>query len=392
MDEPRDLSWILNHLGEDRSQQRGAVAPPIYQTSNFCFPNVAAMRVALADELQHPFYTRGNNPTVELLRRKLAALEGAEDCLVFGSGSAAIAAAVIQVVKTGDEVVCVSKPYTWTRKLLSLLMPRLGVTTHFVHARDVREIKAKLRENTSMIVLESPNSLTFEQQDLSAIAQLARDRQIVSLCDNSFASPLHQSPLAHGIDLVAHSGTKYINGHSDVVVGVLCGSAARIRDVFRGPYMTLGAILSPHDAWLVLRGLRTLPVRMRQTAETSTQVIDFLRAHPRVARVFWPHAPEEPQAALTARQLRAPSGLMSIQLRNPQHVETFCDRLQRFLLACSWGGYESLAMPILESSKSASFQGAADGLPAGLVRLSIGLEDASVLIEDLRQALDALSD
>ena len=309
-----DISHILNHLGEVREDYHGAVAPPLVQSSIFAFPSVADMRAGFTDEYAGHVYTRGNNPTVAILRQKVAALEGSEDCLAFGSGAAAIAAGVVASVRSGDHVVCVAKPYTATRKLLSQMLPGFGVNTSFVDARSAQAVEQALLPHTRLIVLESPNSMTFEQQDLAAISALARPRGIRTLCDNSFSSPLNQSPIAMGIDLVAHSATKYLNGHSDVIAGVLCGTRAMLRDVFNGPYMNLGAILSPHDAWLLIRGLRTLEVRMERVAATTGKVLAFLQAHPRVRGVFHPHAQANPQLNLSERQLRGASGLLSIDL------------------------------------------------------------------------------
>lgn len=387
-----DLSYILNHLGEERERWFGAVAPPIVQSSIFAFPTVAAMREGFRDEFGQHVYTRGNNPTVEILRRKIAALEGAEDCLMFGSGAAAIAAGVIACVRAGDHVVCVAKPYSWTRALLRDLLPKFGVTASFVDGSRIEHFADAIGGRTRLIVLESPNSMTFEQQDLAAVAELARTHGIHTLCDNSYASPLNQSPLAFGIDLVAHSATKYLNGHSDVLAGALCGSEALLREVFKGPYMTLGAILSPHDAWLLLRGLRTLAVRMERIAATSARVLAFLEAHPRVRRVYAPLAASNPQRELGLRQLRAASGLLSIELDadSVAAVERFCDGLRRFLMSVSWGGYESLAFPVCAVFPPDAPLHPPQGLSLGLVRLSIGLEDAEVLIDDLAQALARL--
>ena len=387
-----DLDWILNHLGEERQQYFGAVAPPVLQSSIFTFPDVAAMRAAAAHEIDAPFYTRGNNPTVQILRRKLAALEGAEECLVFASGAAAIAAAVIACVGAGDHVVCVQKPYSWTRALLADLLARFGVAHSFVDAGDTVQVETALRPQTRLIVLESPNSLTYELQDLEAIAALARRRGILTLCDNSHASPLNQSPLALGIDLVAHSATKYIGGHSDVVAGALCGTRVLIERVFRGPFMTLGAVPSPHDAALLLRGLRTLKLRMQRIAETTPRVAAFLAAHPHVARVWYPYQPDHPQRALVEKQLRAPSGLLSFALKaaDGAAIERFCNALRRFLLAVSWGGYESLVCPLVAFlPEGAPLQHKLGRAPPELIRLSIGLEDSDVLIADLEQALRA---
>ena len=387
-----DLSYILNQLGEERERYFGAVAPPIVQSSIFAFPSVEAMRTGFRDEFGRHVYTRGNNPTVEILRRKVAALEGAEDCLMFGSGAAAISAGVIACVAGGDHVVCIARPYSWTRAVLKDLLGRFGVAATFVDGTDVANFEAALTERTRLIVLESPNSMTFEQQDLAAVAALARARGIRTLCDNSYATPLNQSPIALGIDLVAHSATKYLNGHSDVVAGVLCGSTELVREVFRGPYMTLGAILAPHDAWLMIRGLRTLPIRMQRIAATTAVVLACLEAHPRVRRVHSPRASDNAQLGLTERQLKGASGLLTIELATDEvaAVERFCDGLTRFLMTVSWGGYESLAFPVCAVFPRDAAMRPAQGVPLNFVRLSIGLEEPDVLVGDLEAALQRL--
>jgi cystathionine beta-lyase/cystathionine gamma-synthase len=387
-----DLSYILNHLGEDRESWRGAVSPPIYQSSIFAFPSVAAFRDSFRDEFRRTTYTRGNNPTVEILRTKVAALEGAEDCLMFGSGAGAISAAVMASVGAGDHVVCVQRPYSWTRAVIRDLLGRFGVTNTFVDGTDIGNIERALTPRTKLIVLESPNSMTFEQQDLAAVAQLARARKIRTLCDNSYATPLNQAPIALGIDMVAHSATKYLNGHSDVVAGALCASEKIIREVFRGPFMTCGAILSPHDAWLMIRGLRTLPIRLQRIAQSAQQVLAFVKGHARVERVYYPTDTSNPQFALTQQQMRGGSGLLTLQLRvdDVAGVERFCDALKRFLMTVSWGGYESLLFPVCAVHPASAPLGGGSGLPLSLVRLSIGLEEPEVLIADIGQALAAI--
>ncbi len=386
-----DLSYILNHLGEERDRYFGAVAPPIIQSSIFAFPTVDAMRTGFRDELVAHLYTRGNNPTVEILRRKIAALEGAEDCLMFGSGAAAMSAAVVACLAGGDHVVCVARPYSWTRALLQDLLGRFGVTTDFVDGCETANFESALTERTRLIVLESPNSMTFEQQDLAAVAALARSRGIRTICDNSYATPLGQSPLALGIDLVVHSATKYLNGHSDVVAGTVCGSHELIRRIFRGPYMTFGALLAPNDAWLMIRGLRTLPIRMQRIADTTQQVLAFLEQHPRVCRVYSPRASENPQFELTQRQLHGASGLLTVALdADVAGVERFCDALERFLMTVSWGGYESLAFPVCAVFPRDAPARPAAGPGLNLVRLSIGLEEPASLVADLEQALARL--
>ncbi|MDW8479561.1 MAG: aminotransferase class I/II-fold pyridoxal phosphate-dependent enzyme [Xanthomonadales bacterium] len=347
--------------------------------------NVAELRQAIAEEMDRPFYTRGHNPTVNVLRRKLAALEGAEDALLFASGSAAMAAAVLAFVGAGDHVLCVEKPYGWTRALVRETLPRFGVDAEFIDLRDASRLEPALRPETRMIVLESPNSWTFEQQDLGAIATLARRRGILTVCDNSYATPLLQRPLAHGIDLVVHTLTKYPGGHSDVLAGAVCGRRELMRRIFRGPYMTFGAVLSPHDAYLVLRGLRTLPLRLERSAASAGRVAEFLRGHPRVRRV-WRAGEGEEQGP--PGQLAGGNGLVTLALAGGvEAAERFCNALKRFLLTCSWGGHESLAWPLCALYPRGYRGPLPPGLSLDMVRLSIGLEPPELLIADLEQAL-----
>ncbi|MGZ4115980.1 MAG: trans-sulfuration enzyme family protein [Bacteroidia bacterium] len=384
-----DISYILNHLGEEREEYYGAVAPPVFQTSNFCFKTVKEMREKLTRELETPFYTRGYNPTVATLRKKVAALEGAEDALIFSSGSAAVAAAVMSIVKSGDHVVCVQKPYSWTNNLLSKYLAKYGVTYTFVDGRQVANFEKAIRENTKLIYLESPNSLTFEMQDIEAVARLAKPKNITTIIDNSYNSPINQSPIKMGIDIVLHSGTKYINGHSDVVCGVVCTTHARVMKMMAEEYMTIGSCISAQDAALILRGLRTLELRVNKSAETAKKVSDFAENHPKIAQVYYPFASKNPQLALAKKQMKQGGGLISLVLNaeKEEQVEIFCDNLKRFLMATSWGGYESLVFPLCALAASKSFE---NPLPWNMVRLYIGLEDADVLIADLKQALDKM--
>ncbi len=384
-----DTSYILNHLGEDRDEYYGAVAPPVFQTTNFCFKTVSEMREKLKHELETPFYTRGYNPTVAILRKKLAALEKAEDALVFSSGSAAVAAAVMSVVKAGDHVVCVQKPYSWTNTLISKYLVKYGVTHTYVNGADVANFQNAIQPNTKLIYLESPNSLTFELQDIEAIATFARSKNITTIIDNSYCSPINQTPIALGVDMVLHSATKYLNGHSDVMAGVVCGTKERIMKMMAEEYMTLGSIISAHHAALILRGLRTLELRMNKSAESAKKVTEYLEKHPKITKVNYPFSADNPQLALAKKQMKQGGGLFSIVLKaeKVEQVEKFCDSLKYFLMATSWGSYESLIFPTCALGASKSFE---NPLPWNFVRVYIGLEDADLLIEDLKQALEKI--
>jgi cystathionine beta-lyase/cystathionine gamma-synthase len=384
------LSHILNHLGEEREQYFNAVSPPVIQSSNFVFPDLDTFRASFADELHSHTYTRGNNPTVEILRKKLAALEGTEDALVFSSGAAAIAAAVIGNVQAGDHVVCQEMPYSWTSALLRKFLARFSVEHTFVDGRDIENIRAAIRPNTRVLYLESPNTMTFECQDLAACAALAKEHGLVSMIDNSYSSPLYQNPAAFGIDIVLHSGTKYINGHSDVVVGVLCASREMVQKIFTSELMTIGAALGPHDAALVIRGLRTLPLRVQRSGESAQALIGRLENHPKVERIWYPFHHSFPQRELAQRQMRGCGGLFSVQFRTDsmEKMEAFVHRIRRFLMAVSWGGHESLIIPTIGFYNIPGRP--APEAPWTFVRFYIGLEDADWLWEDLEQAMEVL--
>lgn len=384
------ISEILNHLGENREDYFNAVSPPVIQTSNFSFPNLGAFRQAFTNELEHHIYSRGNNPTVAILRKKLAALEQTEDALVFSSGSGAIAATVISQVRAGDHIICVEGPYSWTYTLLTAFLSRFGVSYTFVKGTDMAEIEKAIQPNTKVLYLESPNSLTFQLQDLAACAKLAKARGITTMIDNSFSSPIYQQPAVHGIDLVLHSGTKYLNGHSDVVVGVVCGSKEKIHQIFNTEQMTLGSILSPHDAALVIRGLRTLPLRMERVYKSALQIATFLEKHPKVAQVIYPMLPSFPQYELAQKQMSGAGGLLSVYFKadSLEKMEAFIHRLKRFLIAVSWGGHESLIMPVAGFYNIPGREDASN--PWNLVRFYIGLEEPDWLLEDLVQAMEVL--
>ncbi len=384
------LSDILNHLGENREDYFNAVSPPIIQSSNFSFKTLKEFRTAFSAEKDASIYTRGNNPTVAILRAKLAALEKAEDCLVFGSGSGAIAMAVLSQVHQGAHVVCVQSAYSWTFKLLTEYLPKFGVTHTFVDGKNLEEIESAIQPNTTLLFLESPTSILLELQDLKACAAIAKKHGIVTAIDNSYTSPIFQNPIELGIDIVIHSGTKYINGHSDVVVGIVCSSKAIIEKMFYHELMTLGAVISPSDAALVIRGLRTLPLRMKQSDEGGKKVAAFLENHPKIEQVNYPFSPNHPQYELAQNQMSGAGGLLSFYLKTDklEKAEAFFKRLKYFLLAVSWGGHESLILPFCAFY---NIPGKEDSqMPLNLVRIYVGLEDPDWLIEDLKQALEVV--
>lgn len=385
-----DLSFILNELGEDRAQYFNAVAPPIVQSSNFAFDKVSEMRELLLDEYKGFLYSRGNNPTVAILQQKLAALDGAEAALVFGSGAAAIFASVLSQVKQGDHIVSVRDPYSWAKRMFDVILPRFGVSTTYIDGTRIENFEKALQSNTTLIYLETPNSFTYELQDIEAVAKLAKSRGIVTIIDNSYCSPIYQQPIKMGIDLSLQSATKYIGGHSDTVAGVLTGSSALISKIFASEFMNIGSGISPFSAWLLLRGLRTLPLRLQRITESTAVLVDWLKKQPAIERVIFPLDPDFPQYELAKKQMQGACGLVTIQLKvsSLEAVERFCDSLQHFLMAVSWGGHESLAFPACASMNAADFS--ANEPKHRMVRLYIGLEEPGYLIKDLEQALAKL--
>ncbi|HOA37449.1 MAG TPA: aminotransferase class I/II-fold pyridoxal phosphate-dependent enzyme [Flavihumibacter sp.] len=384
-----DVSYIINELAEDRAAYFNAVAPPIIQTSNFAFNKVEDLSRAFEDEMSGYLYSRGINPTVDILRRKLAALDGAEDALVFNSGAAAIFAAVLANVKAGDHIVSVKNPYTWAWKMFDQVLPRFGVTTTYVDGTDANNFFTATRPETRLYYLESPNSWTYELQDLPVIADYAKARQIVTIVDNSYCTPLYQQPIAMGIDISLQSATKFISGHSDVVAGVISGSAAMMKKIFDSEYLNIGSGIQPFNAWLLLRGLRTLPARLERVTQSTCLVVAALKKEAKVERLIFPLDPDFPQYALAKKMMKGAGGLLTIVYKANTRAEIvqFCERLKHILMAVSWGGYESLVIPKCAGIPAKDFDPGQES--HRMIRLYIGLEDPEYLLADLRQAMEA---
>lgn len=385
-----EISFILNELGEERSNYFNAVSPPIMQTSNFAFKTVDELRHAFEDEYEAMLYSRGNNPTVNILRQKLAALDGAEDCLVFNSGAAAVFAPVFANVKSGDHIVSVRNPYSWTQKFFNVILPRLNVTTTYIDGTDIENFKSATKENTVLYFLESPNSWTFEMQDLQAVSSLAKEKNIITIIDNSYCSPLYQKPIELGIDISMQTATKYIGGHSDTVAGVITGTKSMMKKIFNSEYMTVGSGIQPFNAWLLIRGLRTLPARLERISATTKKLVAFVKAHPLVEEIIFPFDESFPQYELARKQMKDALGLFTFIIKTDsiEKIETFCNNLQHILMAVSWGGHESLIIPRCAGIQRESFD--ASNKEHRMIRMYCGLEDADYLINDLKQALDSI--
>lgn len=387
---PNDLSYILTEFAEERENYFNAVSPPIMQTSNFTFKKVDEMRSAFADEMSGYLYSRGLNPTVDILRKKLAAIDGAEDCLVFNSGAAAIFAGVLANVKAGDHIVSVRNPYTWAQRTFDVILPRFGVTTTYIDGRDIKNFERALQSNTTLIYLESPNSWDYALQDLKAVADLAKSGNIVTMIDNSYCTPLYQRPIDFGIDLCVQTATKYIGGHSDTLGGVLSGSHQMIKKIFDSEFLNVGSGIQPFNAWLLIRGLRTLPARFERITRSTIEVVNFLKQHDKVEKVIFPFDESFPQYELARKQMRGACGLFTFTLKNGtcESITKFCESLKHILMAVSWGGHESLVIPKCSGIDPKNFD--AGNIEHQYIRLYVGLEEASYLIADLNQSLNVV--
>lgn len=383
-----DISYILNELGEEREHYFNAVAPPIMQTSNFKFNKVDELRIAFEDEMSTYLYSRGLNPTVDILRKKLAALDGAEDCLIFNNGAAAIFAGIMANVKAGDHIVAVQKPYTWVQRMLDHIFTRFRVEVSYVDGTDAVNYFNATKSNTTFYYLESPNSWNMALQDIKTIAAFARQRNITTLIDNSYCTPLYQNVIELGVDLAMQTATKYIGGHSDVLGGVLSGTKPMMKKIFDSEYNSIGIGTSPFNAWLMIRGLRTLQTRLERINLTTHKVVAFVKQHPAVTSILYPFDESFPQYQLAKQQMKEAPGLFSFYVKasNRRQIVTFCESLQHIMMAVSWGGHESLLLPKCAGMREEDFN--PQNPEHQMLRMYVGLEDAAYLISDLEQAFN----
>jgi cystathionine beta-lyase/cystathionine gamma-synthase len=371
---------ILTHDGEHAYE---AVVPPIAQTSLFTFGSYAEMEETYRGQKVRPTYTRGLNPTVRLFEEKVAALECGEDAIGFASGMAAISSAVLAFVRPGDRIVCVEHVYPDAYRLFQTYLKRLNVMVDYVDGRDLDAVRRAV-PGARLFYMESPTSWLMHVHDVKALAQIADDNDVLSIIDNSWASPIFQQPLTLGVDLVVHSASKYIGGHSDVVAGVVVGSSELIGEIRSRIYPYLGGKLSPFDAWLLLRGLRTLPIRMKAHEASALHVARQLAERPDVVAVHHPGL-----GNTLPDGLQGTSGLFSLEFDDRVDIARFADALRLFKLGVSWGGHESLVVPAqVVRVQAAGPNSAIDfGVSERVVRLHVGLEGQDILVADLAQAI-----
>jgi methionine-gamma-lyase len=376
------------HAGENRSHVSVPVGTSIARTANFTFANTEEMKRWAEGKSSAYIYTRYGNPTLAIAEGKIAALEGAQAAIVAASGMAAISSALLSILKAGDEVIATRALYGGSYRLMRDIFPRMGIVVRHVET-DLAGIERLVNPRTRALYIETPTNPTLRLVDLQKVVSFAQEWDLLSLIDNTFATPVLQKPIKMGFDLVLHSATKYLAGHSDVIAGVAAGSHSLI-DKIRDMIIYLGGSMDPEAAFLLIRGMKTLELRVRRQCQTALTVARYLEKHPKVARVHYPGLPSHPDHKLAKRQMKGFGAMMAFDLKGGlAAARRFCDRARVFLLAASLGGVESLVvLPIYSSHYRMSVvELRAAGVEPGTVRVSVGLEDPADLIEDLRQAL-----
>lgn len=368
---------ICTHFEDCSERYLGAVTPPIFQSSLFidCPGNENGREGRYA-------YTRVSNPTTEIVEKKIAALEKGEKAKCFSSGMGAISAAIMHFIKKDCHVVCVESCYGPVQRFLKEYLTKFGVTVTFVSGDDTNEIEQAITDRTALIYLESPSTYLFKLQNLREVAELAKRRGIATVIDNTYATPIFQNPLVYGIDLVVHSASKYLGGHSDLIGGVVVGKSEDIDRIAQEERELYGAVMSPFDSWLMLRGIRTLPVRMKQHMENAMTFAEHFAGHKAVKEIIYPWHESHRQFSLAKEQMTGSCGLISVVFDLPgETIDQIVRDLHYFYSGPSWGGYESLISAVGSHAEDSGT------MKKGLVRLHIGLENVETLIDDMEHAI-----
>ena len=377
------------HGGADLEKKNGPVGTPIYQTSTFeVTDNDEQQRVTTTDR----YYTRWGNPTITVAEQAVAAIEGVEAALAFASGMGAITTTLLALLKAGDHIVAQREVYGGVMKFFSEWLPRVGIETTFVDTDDFGQHERAMRANTRMLYLESPTNPSLRVVDVKKAAALARKHKLISMIDSTFATPINQHPAEHGIDLVMHSGTKYLSGHADLTCGVVCGRQALMDQIWE-TRTTLGNCMDPHAAWMLIRGMKTLAVRVARQNENALRVAEFLGRHGKVRRVHDPFLKSHAQFAIAREQMSGGGGMVTFEVEGTgEDARRVSEAMRLFTLATCLGGVESLvSIPVLTSHAMISAEQRAQmGVNEQMVRLSVGIENGDDLIADLERALEAV--
>ncbi|MEM0096075.1 MAG: aminotransferase class I/II-fold pyridoxal phosphate-dependent enzyme [Candidatus Bathyarchaeia archaeon] len=378
--------------GGEKPDSVGAVSTPIYETSVFAFTSTKRLIDVISEKAEGYLYTRFDNPTVRAVEQKMAILENAGDAAAFSSGMAAITTTILTLVSSGDHIVASMDLYGGTLTFFQEVLPKFGVEVSLVDASNHIKVENAIKRNTRIIYVETPTNPTLKIVDLHRLTVAAKKKGITTIVDSTLASPYNLQPLKFGIDVVVHSATKYLGGHNDVTAGIVCGSREFIQKL-KKTRKIFGGTLDPVAAWLLLRGLKTLALRMEKHNQNGMQVAQFLANHPKIAKVYYPGLPSHPQHELAKKQMRGYGGVVSFEIKGDfEKTVRFVENLKLCLLAASLGGTETLATQPATSSHYfiTPEQRQKLGITDQLVRLALGIEDAEDIVADLKQALEKI--
>lgn len=388
-DNDKKAETLCIHAGKERNQH-GALATPIYQSSTFVFDNAEQGAARFAGDEAGYIYTRLGNPTTRELELKMAALEGMEDAAATATGMGAVAASTMAFLQNGDHLLASKAIYGCSFALFNHMFARYGIEVTFVDMTDHDAVKAALKPNTKMLFAETPVNPNLVVLDLEFLGQFCRQHNLISVIDNTFLTPLLQRPVDYGIDIIIHSATKYLNGHGDVVAGIIVSDAEKIKTIKLTTLKDMGATISPHDAWLIIRGLKTLPVRLERHCTNAQRVAEYLNEHPAVKQVYYPGLPEHPGYRFIGKQMKAAGGVLAFELTGSlDDGRYFINQCRLLSLAVSLGDAESLIQhpASMTHSPYTAEERQMAGISDTLIRVSVGLEHVDDIIADLAQAL-----
>jgi len=378
------------HSGRINDEQFGSLATPLYQTSTFIFNDAKQGANRFAGEEEGFIYTRLGNPTTRQLEMRLAAMEGTENAAATSTGMGAVSAALLANLSSGDHLIASKALYGCSFALINHQLVKFGITATFVDMENPKNIKNAIQENTKLIFLETPINPNLVVLDVKAICRIAKENNLLSIIDNTFLTPVLQQPAKLGADIIVHSATKYLNGHGDVVAGIVCGTSEMINHIKLTVLKDIGATISPHDAWLILRGLKTLPIRIERHCQNAQLIAEFLESHPMVSQVYYPGLPSHSGHKYIGTQMKAAGGVIAFELKGDINSgEFFINHMKLFSIAVSLGDAESLIQHPASMTHSPYSQEEREeaGISDSLIRISVGLEHVDDLITDLKEGL-----
>ena len=389
----KSFETIAVHAGTETTEKHfGAVSVPIYNSSLFAFADAESGAKIHNYEAEGYFYSRLGNPTTDALEKALCELECGEDALCFASGMAAITTAILGLIENGAHLVAPESHYATTGSFLRFLEEKFGVETTFIDATNAENYKSAARENTKIFYIETPANPTLQITDIAEVAKLAREKNIISIADNTFATPFNQNPLALGVDLVAHSATKYLGGHSDLSAGAIVGKREIVDKIRHSTMKLFGGAIAPNTAWLVLRGIKTLAVRMEKHNANAEKIAQFLENHEKVKAVFHPSLTNHQNHEIAKKQMRGFGGMIAFDVGTIEQGKNFLNNLKLCTIATSLGGVETIAQHSASMTNANTPKELREkaGITDGLIRLSVGIENADDLIADLENALNKI--